>query len=279
MIDLHVHSTFSDGSYTPEELAGMGKDAGLSAMALTDHDTTNGIDRFMAACESVGLKGVPGVEISGNVSKGTLHILGYYIDIKDENLQIVLQRIRDGREERNHLILEKINKLGFAMEMHEVAAFAGEDVVGRPHFAQAMIAKGYVRDKDDAFGRYLAKGLSCYADRFRLSDTDAVAEILRVGGVPILSHPFTLGLSNGELRKYVAKLCEAGLKGIEVYYSEHGDDRVRCYLGLAKEFGLVVTGGSDFHGDINPRIRLGAGFGNLNISDDIVVGLEKARSL
>ncbi len=270
MIDLHVHSTFSDGSLTPEELVEKAAKVGLSAMALTDHDGMMGMDRFLAACKAHGLRGVPGVEISVDFSGGTMHMLGYFMDHVHSGIDDSLVKLRQGREERNQLILEKLNKLGFAMTWEEVSCLAKEDVVGRPHFAQVMIQKGYVKKKDDAFDRYLGKGKAAYVDRFRFTVEESIALIQAAGGVPVLAHPFTLDLGRKRLRVLLADLAAKGLQGIEAYYSEHSHDQQRFCLSTARELGLAVTGGSDFHGAMNPDIRQGVGFGNLNVPDDLV---------
>ena len=270
MIDLHVHSTFSDGSYTPEELVEKAVAAGLSAMALTDHDGMRGIDRFMAACLKHGLRGIPGVEISVDFDVGTMHMLGYFMDHTPRRIDDSLIRLRKGREERNRLILERLNTLGFPLVWDEVARFAREDVVGRPHFAQAMIGKGYVNKKDEAFDRYLGKGRPAYVDRFRFTVEESIALIRHAGGVPVLAHPFTLDLGRKRLRALLSDLTSKGLQGIEAYYSEHSHDQQRFCLSTARDLGLVVTGGSDFHGALNPDVRQGVGFGNLNVPDALV---------
>ena len=290
MIDLHVHSTFSDGSLTPEQLVERALDIGLTAMALTDHDCTGGIDRFLAACRRSGepggegdmgreLMGIPGVEISAEVSRGTLHMLGYFIDHRNGDLEKALKRMRGGRRTRNREILRRLNDLGLELTWDEVAGFAGQDVIGRPHFAQALMARGHVSSKSAAFDLYLAKGKPAYADRFRLSPADSMSAILNAGGIPVLAHPFTLELDREALRKHVAELKGMGLQGIEAYYPEHSGERTQEYLALAMEFGLVVTGGSDFHGEINPAITLGRGFGSLNVPDSILEELSKLSSL
>jgi len=296
MIDLHVHSTFSDGSLTPEQLVARARDVGLSAMALTDHDCAGGIDSFMAACrqakpaavkngdtQAAGgrgheLIGIPGIEISADVSHGTMHVLAYFIDHKNSELDGKLTLIREGRRIRNEYILRRLNDLGFRLTLDDVSAFAGEDTVGRPHFAQALTARGYVASKKAAFDLYLAKGKPAYVDRFRLSPEESIAVIRKAGGVPVLSHPFTLELSKDDLREYAAKLKGAGLEGIEAYYPEHSPSQQREYLDLARDLNIVATGGSDFHGEINPAIRLGKGFGSLNIPDCIVEELRMRHS-
>lgn len=278
MIDLHSHSTFSDGSFTPRELAKHAKDLGLNALALTDHDTTAGLDQFMSACSEFGIKGVPGVEISVDVRSGTMHVLGYFLDKKDEKLEQILTRIRSGREDRNKQILAKLNALGLKLSFEEVSAFATEDVIGRPHFALAMVKKGYVSTKEAAFELYLGKGKPAYAERYRLSASDSIAAIVNAGGVPVLAHPFTLDLNRETLRSFVKDMKDKGLQGIEVYYSEHNGEQQREYESLASEFDMVATGGSDFHGQMNPRVELGRGFGNLKINNHILEDLEKRRN-
>jgi len=276
MIDLHVHSTFSDGSLTPEALAAQAAESGLHAVALTDHVSTAGVARFLAACQVNGIEGMTGVEISADVSRGTLHMLGYGVDTNHARLQSVLHEIRDGREERNHKILAKLNALGYVLTWDEVAAYAGEDVIGRPHFAQALLAKGFVASKEEAFDRLLAKNKPAYVDRFRLSPAESVGLIREAGGVAVLAHPFTLDLGKKALRAYVEELKGLGLDGIETYYSEHTPVQVREYESLARDLDLIRTGGSDFHGDINPNIRLGVGFGTLHVPDELFEEL-KAR--
>jgi 3',5'-nucleoside bisphosphate phosphatase len=273
MIDLHVHSTFSDGSCTPEELIGEAARIGLSAIALTDHDTTDGVPRFTAAAVSASIQAIAGVEISADVKSGTMHMLGYLIDPANRTLIDRLKWLREGREERNAEILDKLNKLGFRLTWEEVAAFAGEDVVGRPHFAQALLARNIVKDKDEAFDKYLGKGKPAYAERRRMTPIHSIELIRAAGGVPVLAHPFTLNLSTEALKKQIAELRDFGLGGIEVFYSEHTPQMTSQYLNLAREFGLVATGGSDFHGAMNPDIQLGSGFGSLQVPDEVVAQL------
>lgn len=270
MIDLHMHSTFSDGSLTPAQLAAEAARARLTAVALTDHDGTTGVPAFVEACSAAGVRGIPGVEISVDFKNGTMHMLGYFIDHASAALQAELANLRDGREGRNHLILKKLNELGMKLTWDEVAAYADEDVVGRPHFAQALKARGYVTSKDDAFDRYLGKGKAAYVDRRRLTAVESVNMIRGAGGVPVLAHPFTLGINKRALRELLAELTAVGLEGIEAYYSEHDAGQLRFCLEMAREFDLAVSGGSDFHGAINPDVRMGCGFGNLSIPDELV---------
>ncbi len=279
MIDLHTHSTFSDGSLTPEALVESASAAGLSALALTDHDTTEGLAPFMVACEKAGITGVPGVEISAEYAPGTMHLLGYFMDPDHAGMQSALLRLREGREHRNHRILLALASLGMDLPWSEVTAFAGSDVVGRPHIAQAMIARGYAASKQDVFKRFLGKGKPGYVERDRLSPKKGIELIRAAGGVPVLAHPFTLKLRNKALRSCVAELVDYGLQGIEVFYPEHGPERLHLYQRLAIAFGLTMTGGSDFHGAANPAIKIGRGFDNIHVSDAILDDLRSRNCL
>lgn len=273
MIDLHVHSTFSDGSLTPAELVDEAVAKGITALALTDHDTLGGLPKFEEACRAKGMIGIPGVEISIEFKPGTLHVLGYFTDVGNAPFAAALEDLRDGRESRNLKILQKLNELGCDLSWEDVASLAGEDVVGRPHFAQAMIAKGFVKTKEDAFDRYLAKGKAAYLDRTRLTVTDSIRLIHGAGGIAVLAHPSTLKVSRVELHRIVSELAAEGLDGIEAWYSEHTQDQQKAFAKLAEELGLILTGGSDFHGTSNPEIRLGQGFGNLNVPDELLEAL------
>jgi hypothetical protein len=274
MIDLHMHSTFSDGTFTPEELVAEGAKVGLKAMALTDHDTTDGVPRFLAAAKTTGIRAISGVEVSADFTGGALHMLGYGVDPSDTQLRHHLRWIREGRDARNHEIMRKLHTMGIRITMDEIRAFAKEEVVARPHFAQVLIAKGFARDKKDAFEKYLGKGRPAYAERRRLSAEDTAELIRAAGGIPVMAHPFTLNLSKQQMRALLVRLKEAGLLGLEVYYSEHTVDMERDFLKLANEFGLVPTGGSDFHGANSPAIRMGRGFGSLVVPDVAIDRIE-----
>ena len=277
MIDLHCHSTFSDGSLTPEQLAEEGVKAGLSALALTDHDTVAGLPRFLAAGGGQPIRLVPGVELSVDCSSGVMHMLGYWMDMDNAELARQMAWVRDARTMRNRAMLAKLNELGFAMTWEEVQAVAGEDVVGRPHFAQVMLRKGYARDKNEVFDRWLGNGKPAYVDRARLTAEAAVALIRGAGGVAVLAHPSSLRIGRDAMAALFGELAAAGLAGVECYYSEHSADLTREYLALADKAGLVPTGGSDFHGEVTPGVRLGVGFGGLNVPDEALAALEARR--
>lgn len=270
MIDLHLHSTFSDGTDTPEALASIGAQAGLDAMALTDHDNVRGAARFLDACRARQVTGLTGVEISAEVPAGTLHILGYGVDPSHPELVRNLDRVLDGREWRNGEILKLLNHLGLALTWEQVAACAGDDVVGRPHFARAMQDRGYVASFQEAFDRYLAKGKPAYVDRYRLFPGDGMRLIRAAGGLPVIAHPFTWIADFAALERALADLKSQGLGGIEAYYPEHGNEQTIACLRWAKKLGLVATGGTDYHGTVKPGLAIGRAGGNFLVPDEVL---------
>lgn len=270
MIDLHTHSTFSDGTDTPEALVTKAVKSGLKAVALTDHDSTHGIPDFLAACDKHNFTGIAGVEISAEIETGTLHILGLRLDYAHKELNEHLDRVLDGRDWRNRQILTRLNELGLPLKWEEIAAAAGEDVVGRPHFAQVMLARRMVSSIKEAFDRYLAKGALAYVDRYRLLPKEGIRLINAAGGVAIIAHPYSWEPDYKALEEKLHDLRDAGLGGIEAYYSEHSPEQTIEYLRIAKRLGLIVTGGSDYHGIAKPGISLGYGRGNLSVPDTLL---------
>ena len=269
MIDLHLHSTNSDGSDTPEELVRNGRRLGLKAMALTDHDNMGGVPSFLEACRACGVTGFAGVEISAAVEEGhgSLHILGYGVNPCHPLVQESLARVLDGRAWRNEQILARLNELGLELEWNEVLACAGEDVVGRPHFAQAMIDRGYLSSVAEAFERYLAKGRPAYVDRYRLYPEEGIRMIREAGGVAVLAHPFSWEIDEARLEAGLRRLKDTGLGGVEAVYSEYTSEQTITLLRLAKKMELLTTGGSDYHGSPKPEIAMGKGFGALCVPD------------
>lgn len=267
MIDLHMHSTFSDGSKTPQQLAQLASDAGLYAVALTDHDTVNGVASFLAACAEVGVKGIPGVEVSADFRYGTMHILGYGVHRSDGTLIEHLQWIRNGREARNEEMLYLIQKQGMHLTWQHVMDEAGEDVIGRVHFAKAMVKAGYVATSKEAFDRFLTKGRPCYAPRRKLLPADCIQLIHNAGGAAVLAHPCTIDLAPASLRAQIGELVDAGLAGIEVLYPNHDNKMIRRLRRIVKSFRLFETGGTDYHGDATPGIYMGVGAGSMAVPD------------
>ena len=277
LIDLHCHSTVSDGSFSPTELAHKARDIGLRAFALTDHDNIGGVEEAMKACGETGVEFIPGVEISAAFSRGTMHIVGYFLWEGRNSLSQKLEKLQEARAERNPLMVEKLRGLGLDISMDDVAGQAGGDQIGRPHMAKALIEKGYVANINEAFNKYLAKGKPAYEEKFRFPPPEAISMILDAGGVPGLAHPFTLDLNDTELDELVAELRNEGLEGLEVYSPEHNPDQIRLYQKLAAKYGLVVTGGTDFHGANKPDVEMGIGRGNFRVPYSLLGALKKRR--
>lgn len=275
-IDLHTHTTASDGTLSPTELVRLARGAGLAAVAVTDHDTVDGLGEALEAGRALGLEVVPGIEISAEFQPGTMHMLGYFIHPDRPVFAEKLRVLQEARRDRNPIIAEKLNALGLAVTMDEVRAAAGGEQVGRPNFARVLLDKGYVSSMGEAFDRYLTKGGPAYVDKFRLSPADSVELIHQAGGLAVLAHPFTLGLGEQVLETFVADLAACGLDGLEVYYPEHDPDQTRACLELAARHGLAVTGGSDFHGDNKPEVALGSGFQeNLAVPAELLEALRR----
>jgi hypothetical protein len=276
LMDLHAHTTASDGSYTPAELVALAARSGLKAVAVTDHDTADGLAQALAAGPGAGIEVVPGVEISVQGGPtGALHMLGLWVDHQCPQLVEGLKRLQQARAERNPQILARLNQLGVPLTMEEVLAQAGGGQVGRPHFAQAMMAKGLVSDRGEAFGRYLAAGKPAYVPKYRFEPKVGMAMIRAAGGLPVLAHPGVLKLSLPELEGLLRGLMKDGLQGMEAHYSEHDSATTRALLGLAARLGLVVSGGSDFHGAAKPDISLGTGWGDLRVPAGLLVPLKQ----
>jgi predicted metal-dependent phosphoesterase TrpH len=250
-IDLHTHTTASDGSFEPREVVGLAEKAGLHAVAVTDHDTTDGVGEALSAGEPLDLEVVPGVELSVDHPRlGSLHILGYWIQPDHPDLAGRLEEIRGGRDSRNQKILKRLASLGCPLDPDEVRQIAGGEVVGRPHLAQAMIKHGYVQTTQEAFDR-----------------------IRRAGGVAVWAHPGLIGLGEPDLEREILELARAGLCGVEAHYPEHSARTTGLILDLCARHRLAPTGGTDFHGAAKPEIQLGS----LPVPAELLEGLRAKR--
>ncbi len=271
MIDLHMHSTFSDGTLTPTELIQKGKELGLTAMALTDHDTIDGVKEFIQAGKSIGVIPVPGVEISVDTklpNHGHMHIVGLFIDPDSEELKNTLDYLRTQRNLRAEKIIRKLNELGVDVTMEELLAEAGEGSIGRPHVAAIMVRKGLVSNILEAFEKYLKKGGPAYVDKVKLGEEDAIRLIKQGGGIAILAHPHLMKYDTfEEAKQKILQLKEYGLDGFEVYYSGMPLEYTRKLLEMADDYGFIYSGGSDFHGSNKDGIHLGTGKNDLEIPD------------
>jgi len=280
-VDLHIHSTASDGTLTPSEILEQASGLKLGAISITDHDTLDGSRQAIAGGIPDTLEFLTGVEISAArpsffPGKGSCHILGYRIDLDNKALNKTLQKLQSARKDRNPKILERLRNLGIDLSMEAVRATAGpKGQIGRPHIAQAMLEKAYVSTFSAAFDNYLATGKPAYVDKYRVDCPGAIKLIRAAGGIPVLAHPALLGTPEGRLDGSIIKsLKEMGLMGIEAFYPEHSTTQREHYLGLANRYGLLVTGGTDFHGKFKPETRLGSGKGDLCVPIELFTALK-----
>jgi 3',5'-nucleoside bisphosphate phosphatase len=286
-VDLHCHSTASDGTLPPADVVRLARDSGLSGLALTDHDTIGGVAAAAAEAKRIGLTFLPGIEISCEYPHpGTMHILGYGVDPHSDTLRNLTTELLAGRDNRNPKIVDRLNELGVSITMQEVeeearaTAADSKKPIGRPHIAAVLLRKGYVSSIKQAFDKYLAQGGAAYFDKERLTMRQAMDLIRASGGMPVLAHPVQLRTTNdGELDTVVKNLVDLGLVGLETIHSDHDAAMVEKYTRLADRYGLLKTGGSDFHGTNKKDIRLGDANGR-RIPREFLDGLlERHREL
>ncbi|MDZ4200252.1 MAG: PHP domain-containing protein [Kiritimatiellia bacterium] len=257
MIDLHCHSTCSDGMLSPGELVKCAVEEGVRVLALTDHDTLDGVTEFQRVAAVLGLRAIPGVEVSAEFDGRTMHILGYFAEPEASELQGALSSIRNGREIRNRFILEKLAALGKPMDWEEIPGVSAGGVIGRPHIARAMVERGYVRSMEKAFEKFLARGCPAYVERFRYEPEEIFRILHAAGGVAVLAHPGLMKLGVKPMTALIERLAAAGLDGLEVAYPDHTSAQQRKFNDLARRLDLIPTGGSDYHGMKNQIRRLG----------------------
>jgi len=244
-VDLHIHTNASDGKFTSTEIVRRAAELGLEIIAITDHDTVDGIPTALDAIKSYPkLRLIPGVELSTDVEKGEIHILGYFVDFTDKEFQASLETMRNSRVIRAHRMVENLAKMGVRIEWQRVQEIAGNGALGRPHIAQAMLEKGYITSIQDAFRKYIGHGGPAYVERDKLTPGEAVKLILKADGLPVLAHPLTAG----DVEATIIELKAIGLVGLEVYYASYSFEDLNPLLGLAYKHGLIATGGTDFHG-------------------------------
>lgn len=275
-IDLHMHTTHSDGSFKPRELIRHAKEKGLGCISVTDHDTMSSLEECADEAKNQGIELIPGIEISAQFEPGTLHILGYFLDANDPELNKTLGDIQKARRERNPQIIKQLNKLGIPITYYEVEAESGGKQIGRPHFAKVLLKKGIVKSMDEAFNRYLSKGKPAYVDKRRLSPAESIQRIRNAGGIASVAHPKQMKLSEEELTKEFARLVDEGLGGIEAYNSCQNPQEASLYKRLAKRFNLLVTGGSDFHGANKPEVELGYLGDGVELDYGVIEKMKKA---
>ncbi len=277
-VDLHLHTTASDGVMSPSEIVRYAKAKGLQAIAITDHDTIGGLEEGLSEGKKIDFEVIPGIEVSAEYSPGSMHLLGFFLDIHHSLLNERLRYLQKARAERNPKIVERLNHLGIQLTYEEVLKASGGGQVGRPHFAQVLLEKNYVRTFQEAFDRFLKKGAPAYVDKLRFTTKEALHFINEAKGVAVLAHPNTLNMNGySELESLLLRLIKEGLKGIEVYYPEHSPLEVARYKTLAERYGLLITGGTDYHGIEKNGLDMGVGRGEMKLSYVMVEELKAAR--
>ncbi len=277
IIDLHTHSTASDGSFTPSELAREAARAGVAAIALTDHDSVSGVAEITSAGEECGLEVIAGVELSTEYEDEEVHVVGLFIDPENEALSEQLRRFVDNRNNRNKQMIEKLAEAGFSITPEAVYEANPDSVVARPHIARYLVSTGQASDVNEVFERYIAAGRPCYVERYKISPIEAVHLIHEAGGLAILAHPCLYKLPRETLLRMIAEMKEAGLDGIEALYSRNEGTDKEDYLQIAGDFDLLVSGGSDFHGSSKPDIAIGTGRGDLCVTYSLLEEMKDRR--
>lgn len=259
LVDLHVHSNISDGTLPPSAVVKHASDMGVAVMALTDHDSVEGIKEAEAAAEEYGVVLVPGIEISAGFRNRDIHILGYFIDTESKGFIDVLEGAWAKREERNLKIAEKFSHFGITLDLEAIKKISGSSVITRAHFARWLVENGYCKSNSEVFEKYIGNDGPCYVPRDYMTREMAVKSIINAGGVPVLAHPMLYGLTSLEVDSLVGELKEMGLKGIETYYASNMGMDEEIVRRLANKYGLIMTGGSDYHGDNKPGLEIGIG--------------------
>jgi len=277
MIDLHIHTTASDGTDTPSQVVRLALERDLAAIAITDHDTVDGLAEAENAAEGQNLEVVRGCELSVHTDFGELHLLGLWLPYDVGPLEACLERIRAKRGVRNERIVEKLGELGVALPYQAVLDEAQGDVVGRPHIARALVRHGFVRDEKEAFSRYLRSGAAAYVARETLPAREGVRLMASLGATVAVAHPLLARCSRSTLERTVTVLREEGLDVLEAWHSEQSPADTEWLCALARRLDLGVTGGSDYHGSVKPHVRLGMGGGGLTVSEQVLEALKARR--
>ncbi len=277
IIDMHVHSSASDGTFSPRALLAEAKKAGLSAMALTDHDTMDGIEEAADAAREQGIEFIPGAEFSTDYMEVEIHVLGYYLSPEYPKLRDKLEEFRNFRATRNVRMIERLQEEGFSISMEQLEEKFPDSVITRAHISTLLVETGQVPDKRTVFAEYLGENCRCYIQRPKISPVEAVTLIREAGGLAVLAHPVLYDLSEDHLKQMIQEMKEAGMCGMEAIYSENTPQDERRFLEMADSFDLLVSGGSDFHGANKPDILPGTGKGNLHIPYRLLEEFKKLR--
>ncbi len=276
-IDLHVHSIRSDGTMTPKELVDYAVNKGLKAMALTDHDTVDGIDEIMEYAKDKPVEIIPGIEYSTQYNERDVHIVGLFIDHKAPVFLAYLARLRQSRIDRNHKLCANLRSAGIDITYEALLAAFPDAVITRAHYAKFLLDKGYVKSRDEAFERYLGDHTPYFVHREKVTPEEVIDVTRRAGGIPVLAHPTLYGLGSEQLDLLIGRLKAAGLMGIETYYSTYSPSEEKKIKALADKYGLLPSGGSDFHGENKPGLDLATGYGRLYIHEEVLAQMRRAR--
>ena len=268
-IDLHVHSTYSDGTCTPEEIVSLAKKVGLTAISLTDHDSVGGISDMKKLCQNNDIRFVPGIELSTSYHEKEVNMLGYFIDEQDKTFQSYLNDYIDTRLHRNQKMMDELVKHGLNITLSDLQTMFPDSVLTRAHIARYLYNTNQVKSLEEAFAKYIGDGACCFINRKKVSASEAISLIHDAKGIAVLAHPPLYNLSKKDTQEMVKSLADSGLDGIEAVYSTYHNDQEAEMKRLASTFGLVITGGSDFHGTNKKYIHLGTGRGNLYVHDSI----------
>ena len=276
-VDLHTHTTASDGTFSAKELVLLAREAGLCAVAVTDHDTVSGLDEALRAGERYGVEIVPGCELAVSSPYGEVHLLGLWLPFRAPRLSAALERIRLARDARNEEMVELFRKAGYDVNYTELLALASGESVGRPHMARLLLQKGICASPREAFSRFLADDKPMYVPRVIPTLEEGLSLLKSEGAITVFAHPMLLKAPLDKLERVVITMAEQGLDAIEAYHSEHDAKATRRAVALAKRYGLALSGGSDFHGAARPDVLLGSGKGNLHIPFTVLESLRTLR--
>jgi len=277
IIDLHTHTTESDGSFSPEELMNEAKKAGLSAIAITDHDSISGIEKAAPFAEAYGIELIPGVELSTDYNGKEVHVVGLFINTKDDYFLAKIKEFKENRDNRNAIMVENLQKEGFAITMEELTTENPDCVITRANIARFMYEHGMIPSIQTAFEKYIGDHCKCYVNRFKITPMDAVKLIKAAGGTAILAHPLLYHMSDTTLQNLIDEMKDAGLDGIEAIYCTYSASEERQMKELARKNNLLISGGSDFHGTTKPKLQLATGYGKLYIPYEVLEAIKASR--
>ncbi len=273
-VDLHTHSIYSDGTYTPEEIVRLAAEKGLAAVALTDHDTLEGVEEALHYGRVYNVQVIPGIEVSTEFEGTEIHIVGLFAGNDNKEFNDALEKLRESRINRNAEMVKRLNEIGVPVEYENVLKYAKGNVVSRAHIAKEIANIGYANSINDAFNKFVGKDKPAYVKRKVMSRRDTLRLIAESGGIAVLAHPLLYKLESSDLEKMVGELARCGLRGIEAYYSTHSEKDTEYIKSVAERFDLKLSGGSDFHGENKPNIELGTGLGSLRVPYKVLEDLE-----